>query len=306
MAGCRPCPGRAGQHARYNERFAMASVSLVTAPIRPRRRWGHERCPERGRPPDPDRDPDPTPMLEEPTPNPVPLEPALTDAERLLRQSLTEVCRTDPARADTGEMIRLEETLAIAGEAAKRAVSLRRRMRQEGRAVPRATKSGGRRRGATAEGPALGAAGAAGAPEGATAGRSRKGTGAPSAAKQPPADVAVPAAAGAGTSADLGAEATLVPQAASEHRTFIDVRGVTWSVWAVHPQHSGTHRAGLRGTYLQGWLTFVCEAEKRRLSPVPDGWMEADVVELERLCGTAEVAKADAATRRMPPVKTDD
>lgn len=241
-------------------------------------------------------------MLEEPTPNATPLEPALTDAELLLRQSLTEVCRTDPARADTGEMIRLEETLAIAGEAAKRAVSLRRRMRQEGRAVPRAGKAGSRRRGATAEGPALGAA--EGVASGSTTGRSRKGAGATPAAKQPPADVPRPAT--ASTVGDLGAEATLIPQAASEHRTFVDVRGVTWSVWAVHPQHSGTHRAGLRGTYLQGWLAFVCEAEKRRLSPVPDGWMQVDDAELERLCASAEVAKADAATRRMPPIRTDD
>lgn len=245
-------------------------------------------------------------MLEEPTPNTLPLEPALTDAERLLRQSLTEVCRTDPTAADTGEMIRLEETLAIAGEAAKRAVSLRRRMRQEGRAVPRATKSGGRRRGGTAEGPAAGLAGAA---EGATASRGRKDAGATPPAKQLPADAPPappPASATSSASASLEAEASLIPQAASEHRTFVDVRGVTWSVWAVHPQHSGTHRAGLRGTYLQGWLAFVCEAEKRRLSPVPDGWMQVDDAELERLCGEAEVAKPDAATRRMPPIKTDD
>lgn len=225
-------------------------------------------------------------MLEEPTPNALPLEPALSDAERLLRQSLTEVCRTDPARADTGEMIRLEETLAIAGEAAKRAVSLRRRMRQEGRATPRTTKAGGRRRGATAEGPAVDVG------EEAATGRGRKAAG------------TTPSTA----SAAREAEATIVPQAASEHRTFVDVRGVTWSVWAVHPQHTGTQRAGLRGTYLQGWLAFVCEAEKRRLSPVPDGWMQVDDSELERLCGAAEAAKPDAATRRMPPMppRTDD
>ena len=240
-------------------------------------------------------------MLEEPTPNALPLEPALTDAERLLRQSLTEVCQTDPTRADTGEMIRLEETLAIAGEAAKRAVSIRRRMRQEGRAAPRTTRSGGRRRGTAAEGPMTGTAGEAEAP---TPSRSRKAAGGTPAAKARTADAPAPQA--GGTHGGLEAEASLIPQAASEHRTFVDVRGVTWSVWAVHPQHSGTHRAGLRGTYLQGWLAFVCEAEKRRLSPVPEGWMQVDDAELERLCATAEAAKPEAATRRMPPIRTDD
>lgn len=240
-------------------------------------------------------------MLEEPTPNALPLEPALTDAERLLRQSLTEVCETDPTRADTGEMIRLEETLAIAGEAAKRAVSIRRRMRQEGRAAPRTTKTGSRRRATPPEGPAAGAAGDAGA---ATPSRSRKGAAGAPTAKAPTADAPVPHA--GGSHGGLEAEASLIPQAASEHRTFVDVRGVTWSVWAVHPQHSGTHRAGLRGTYLQGWLAFVCEAEKRRLSPVPEGWMEVDDAELERLCGAAELAKPEAVTRRMPPLRTDD
>ena len=77
-------------------------------------------------------------------------------------------------------------------------------------------------------------------------------------------------------------------------------------MWAVHPQRSGTRSAGLRGTFIQGWLAFVCEAEKRRLSPVPEGWMDFDDAELERLCGSAEVAKPEAATRRMPPIRSDE
>jgi hypothetical protein len=233
-------------------------------------------------------------MLEENTPNALPLEPALTDAERLLRQSLTEACSMDPARADTGEMIRLEETLAIAGEAAKRAVSLRRRMRQEGRATPRAGKGSTRTRGegTKAARPAV-PADAPAPPTGAAPAPAIPGL-----ADSPP-------AAGAGGHGHES-EASLVSQAASEHRTFRDAHGVTWSVWAVHPQHSGTRRAGLRGTFVQGWLAFVSEAEKRRLSPVPDGWMELDDAALERMCAEAEVAKADAVTRRMPPIRSDE
>ena len=245
-------------------------------------------------------------MLEENTPNALPLEPALTDAERLLRQSLTEACSMDPTRADTGEMIRLEETLAIAGEAAKRAVSLRRRMRQEGRATPRAGKGSTRTRGSAADAPA--------------AGTGRRGEGTKAARPALPADApateagaapAIPGLADSPPATGAGghgheSEASLVSQAASEHRTFRDAHGVTWSVWAVHPQHSGTRRAGLRGTFVQGWLAFVSEAEKRRLSPVPEGWMECDDAELERMCAEAEVAKADAVTRRMPPIRTDE
>ena len=275
-------------------------------------------------------------MLDEPTPSPLPpLEPALEDAEQLLRESLSEVCHTDPRAADTGEMIRLDEMLAIAGEAAKRAVSLRRRMRQEGRAAPRAKSprraTGSRSAGAsTAEGaaatPTTGArksatprsnAAASGTTEPAAAaptadapqvaaGATPDATTPPAATTATPANVSeTPVSRAPSSTPTSGIEGAALASSGSEHRTFRDSHGVTWSVWAVHPQE-GTRRAGLRGTFVQGWLAFVCEAEKRRLSPVPDGWMEADDAELERLCGAAEVAKPEALTRRMPPVKDEE
>ena len=61
-----------------------------------------------------------------------PLIPELRDAELTLEHALAEACAAKPAsRADTGELIKIEEVLEIAGEAAKRAVSLRRRRRVE-------------------------------------------------------------------------------------------------------------------------------------------------------------------------------
>ena len=58
-----------------------------------------------------------------------PLRPRLEDAERKLDETLEEVCESPAAeKLDTGELIRVEETLALATEAAKEAVSLRRRM----------------------------------------------------------------------------------------------------------------------------------------------------------------------------------
>jgi len=60
------------------------------------------------------------------------LRPQLYKAERQLDQTISEVCETPVAsELGTGELIRVEETLAMAAEAAKEAVSLRRKMRAD-------------------------------------------------------------------------------------------------------------------------------------------------------------------------------
>lgn len=60
------------------------------------------------------------------------LHPMLSDAHDALEDALDEACDAKPASQETtGEMIRLEETLSVAAEAAKRAVSIRRRLREE-------------------------------------------------------------------------------------------------------------------------------------------------------------------------------
>jgi hypothetical protein len=59
-----------------------------------------------------------------------PLFPELQEAEELLESTLTEACATTPAsKAETGELIRVDELLEAASDAAKRAISLRRRRR---------------------------------------------------------------------------------------------------------------------------------------------------------------------------------
>jgi hypothetical protein len=61
-----------------------------------------------------------------------PLGPELQEAEETLEAALTEACATEPAgQAETGELIRLDEMLEVASEAAKRAISLRRRRRAD-------------------------------------------------------------------------------------------------------------------------------------------------------------------------------
>jgi len=57
------------------------------------------------------------------------LQPQLKEQETRLYTALGEVCELPPPeKLDTGELIRVEETLALATEAAKEAVSLRRKL----------------------------------------------------------------------------------------------------------------------------------------------------------------------------------
>lgn len=77
--------------------------------------------------------------------NTEPLAAELREAERALKSSLEQACSTNVSRADTGELIRIEEMLAIASEAAKKAISIRRR-RHEDRREPAPAPPGGRQR----------------------------------------------------------------------------------------------------------------------------------------------------------------
>lgn len=60
------------------------------------------------------------------------LRPRLDQVEQVVEEALDEVCDgPPPQQLDTGELIRVEETLAIAAEAAKEAVTLRRKIRSQ-------------------------------------------------------------------------------------------------------------------------------------------------------------------------------
>jgi len=58
--------------------------------------------------------------------------PSLERANSVLKEALGEACAADVDRVDTGELIRIEEVLAMATDAAKQAISLRRRSRSDG------------------------------------------------------------------------------------------------------------------------------------------------------------------------------
>lgn len=68
------------------------------------------------------------------------LRPKLQRAQETLQLALDEACAADLRDADTGELIRLEEVLAIANEAAKQAVSVRRRLARERQPAGDATR----------------------------------------------------------------------------------------------------------------------------------------------------------------------
>ena len=63
------------------------------------------------------------------------LQPQLDFAQRKLEKALSEACGVDMRRIDTGELIRMEETLASASQAAKDAVSVRLKLRTRKREV---------------------------------------------------------------------------------------------------------------------------------------------------------------------------
>jgi hypothetical protein len=64
------------------------------------------------------------------------LQPELREAAETLEQALTEACAAKAAQdADTGELIKVEEMLALAGDAARRAIAIRRKARQQAEAA---------------------------------------------------------------------------------------------------------------------------------------------------------------------------
>lgn len=96
-------------------------------------------------------------------------------------------------------------------------------------------------------------------------------------------------------------------------RSFIDSAGVEWEVWEVVPrgmsldaperrqaerrtpavaprrpeQRYRERRLGLASALSGGWLVFRSATDRRRLVPVPSGWMELSERDLERYCRSA-------------------
>jgi hypothetical protein len=82
-------------------------------------------------------------------------------------------------------------------------------------------------------------------------------------------------------------------------RRFTDEVGCVWAVWSVrpdgHPEAESLDHLPAR--MRDGWLVFARGMERRRLSPIPDGWWRYDQPELCSLCDRAETVRAYAAIR---------
>lgn len=99
-------------------------------------------------------------------------------------------------------------------------------------------------------------------------------------------------------------------------REFTDERGEVWHVWDVDPESlerriaadphliPPTERRTRRESRVRvtnpvmanGWLTFECRTERRRLAPIPEGWPEMDEGALRVLLGRATPA---SGTQRL-------
>jgi hypothetical protein len=101
------------------------------------------------------------------------------------------------------------------------------------------------------------------------------------------------------------------------YRTFTDSAGVEWQVWDVLPTGLGRtvfdrrrlgdassatpeRRSDLSARLANGWLAFLAGTDKRRLAPVPEGWADASVEQLERYCREAQPAAPAPLRWRRP------
>jgi hypothetical protein len=168
------------------------------------------------------------------------LQPQLERAQAVLESALDEACGVNLGQASTDELVRIEETLATAGSAAKEVVSIRLRRRQ--RRVRAANQAG---------------------------------TPTPRVADVAP---------------------------AIAQRIFEDIRGRRWRAYAVHPSSSSIESGALPDSYREGWLSFETADERRRVAPIPAGWEELSIDELQLLCHQAQRApKRISGGRATPP-----
>jgi hypothetical protein len=76
-------------------------------------------------------------------------------------------------------------------------------------------------------------------------------------------------------------------------------QGTEWTVWDTRPESNGegSRRVAVAEEFAAGWLTFQCDAEKRRLAPVPSQWFELPEPQLAALLERA------APVRRAPDMR---
>jgi hypothetical protein len=86
------------------------------------------------------------------------------------------------------------------------------------------------------------------------------------------------------------------------YREYTDSTGVPWRVWNTSPVPGAVFSSVMR----DGWLTFECDGERRRLAPVPSGWEDLPTRELERLCKEASTAPRFTPSQGMSSPESED
>ena len=73
-------------------------------------------------------------------------------------------------------------------------------------------------------------------------------------------------------------------------RQIRDDAGIEWMVYEVNPA-AGVWRSieSLPEGYRNGWLCFESPTEKRRLTPLPQGWQDLPIDQLAILLGSASL-----------------
>lgn len=79
---------------------------------------------------------------------------------------------------------------------------------------------------------------------------------------------------------------------------FSDAKGRSWRVWKTRPQLANILSI-LPADWKDGWLTFECDGETRRLAPIPSGWEEFSPTRLELLRLMAEPIRRSPSTETM-------
>lgn len=108
------------------------------------------------------------------------------------------------------------------------------------------------------------------------------------------------------------------------YREFFDEQGQHWEVWEIRPisierrlneerrryprlsdRRNPNLELKLRGSHRDGWLTFQCEHQRRRLVPIPDGWDSLSDSELVGLLQRASpLGRIDAAIAAKTAART--
>jgi hypothetical protein len=86
-----------------------------------------------------------------------------------------------------------------------------------------------------------------------------------------------------------------------EHRIVRDERGTPWAVVAVYPSARSIDQKTLPERFAHGWLLFEHGDEVRRYAPVPEEWQSLSDADLRSLCQNAEVA-----TKRITPLRSPE